>query len=66
MTPDRKLDDTYLMDAVIVGHLDSHFGMGCFGPKYHLTNARVERIFAVRRFHGDSEEVIKWYKSNSY
>lgn len=55
----------YLMDAVIVGQLDPHFGTGCFGPKYHITNARVERVFSVQEF-DNMPHAVEWLESNSY
>ena len=38
-----------LMDAVIVGQLDPHFGAGWFTPpKYLVSDARVERVFSIQ------------------
>jgi hypothetical protein len=58
-------DQIYLMDAVVVGRLDPHFGLGCFAPKYRVTNARVERVLSVRQFE-DIPQAVEWMKSNSY
>jgi hypothetical protein len=58
-------DRIYLMDAMIVGQLDSHFGMGCFGPKYHISNASVERVFSVQEFE-HMPQALEWLISTSY
>ena len=55
----------YLMDAVIVGQLDPYFGLGCFAPKYHISHAKVERVFSIQEFK-DMEQAVEWTKSNSY
>ncbi len=55
----------HLTDAIIVGQLSPDFGLGCFGPKYHVKNARIERILSTRAF-DESEDSVQWLKSNSY
>jgi hypothetical protein len=55
----------HLVDAVIVGQLDPYFKPGCFGPKYNISNARVERIFSTQNFE-DFELANKWIRANSY
>ena len=55
----------YLVDTEIVGHLDPLFGKACFGPKYQVDDAKVERVFSVKQF-GNSKEAAQWVKSNSY
>jgi hypothetical protein len=62
---DGESGDTYLMDAVISGQLNPIIGPGCFAPKYHVSGARVERVFSVRQFN-NIREVLQWFKSNSY
>jgi hypothetical protein len=52
-----------VVDAEVVGQLA--IGQGCFGPKYHVTNARFVRVFSTHAF-GDNEEAVRWFKSNSY
>lgn len=58
-------NESYAMDAVIVGKLDPYFSLGCFTPKYHIKNAKIERVIAVKQF-SNFEEAVQWYKSNSY
>lgn len=62
---DGESGQTYLMDAIIVGQLEPHFGQGCFAPKYHISNAKVERVFSVKEFE-DVPQAVKWIKTNSY
>jgi len=65
LTLNREADQIYLMDATMVGRLEPHFGLGCFAPKYRVSNAKVERVFSVRKFE-DMPQAIKWMKTNSY
>ena len=64
-TSGNYLKSIHLTDAVIIGELDPHFGPGCFGPKYHVKNARIERILSSHEF-VDLESSVQWFKSNSY
>lgn len=61
----REPERIYLMDAIVVGQMDSYIGMGCFGPKYNIKNVRVERVISIREFE-KSEQSLEWLKSNSY
>lgn len=67
--PSKSSDTVYqrihLTDAIVVGELDPHFGLGCFAPKYRVTNARIERIISSNEFDG-LESSVQWLKSNSY
>lgn len=65
ISADGETDIIYDVDAVIVGQLSPQIGMGCFAPKYHITNARVEHIFSVHRSTSSKDE-LEWYTSNSY
>jgi len=65
VTSNGEFDQIYLMDAIIVGRLEPQFGQGCFAPKYHISNAKVERVFSVKKFE-DMPQAIKWMKTNSY
>ena len=53
-----------VVDAEVVGQFAGP-GRGCFGPTYHVTDARVVRAFSIREF-GDRGEAVRWFKSNSY
>ena len=57
-------DKAYLMDAVIAGQLDPHFGQGCFAPRYHIFNARVEKVISIQEFE-NSSQAVEWVKFNS-
>ncbi|MDX6693007.1 MAG: hypothetical protein QOF02_610 [Blastocatellia bacterium] len=65
MSRDEANVRIYAMDAVIVGTLDSDFGPGCFGPKFHISNARVERVLSFSP-QLDLQTNLQWTKSNSY
>ncbi len=64
-THEKYFKSINLTDVVIVGQLDPEFGLGCFGPKYHVKNARIERILSSRAF-DELQDSVQWFRSNSY
>jgi len=55
----------YLTDAMLVGRFEPPPGItGCFGPKYHIFDATIERVIATREFE-NYEQGVQWLKSNS-
>jgi hypothetical protein len=64
---DRQWQDgrNYLTDAILIGRFEPPPGItGCFGPKYHIFDARIERLMATREFE-NYEQGVQWLKSNS-
>jgi hypothetical protein len=55
----------YATDTILIGHFETPVGItGCFGPKYDLSEARIERVLATHEF-DSSEQFLEWLKSNS-
>lgn len=52
----------YVTEAIVVGRFDPPDGMlHCFSPKYHISNARMERVIARHEF--SAEQLAEWFKS---
>lgn len=66
VTRNGEGNQIYLMDAVIIGRLDSQVGSGCWSPKYSIiSDGKVEQVFSIQKFE-DAPQAMKWLESNSY
>lgn len=55
----------YVTEAILVGRFDPPVGVtGCFGPKYYISDARIERVIANHAF-DSREQFLEWLKSQS-
>lgn len=60
-----ETERTYATEAILVGHFEPPVGStGCFGPKYHISEARIERVIANHEFQ-NHEQRTQWLKSIS-
>jgi hypothetical protein len=56
---------SHLTEAIIVGRFEPPDRMRhCFGPKYNISNARIERVIANHEFE-NNEQAAQWLKSKS-
>jgi hypothetical protein len=56
---------SYVTEAVLVGRFEPPDGIThCFSPKYHLSQARIERVIASHVFE-NTEHLIQWMDSKS-
>lgn len=54
----------YLTEAILTGDLDPDYGgTHCWGPKYHISRARIERVVSRRQF-DKMDEWLGWMESN--
>ena len=55
----------YVSEAILVGSFEPSPGItGCFGPKYYISDARIERVIANHAFES-REQFLEWLKSQS-
>ena len=53
----------FVYEVILVGTFDPPDGMlHCFSPKYHISNARIERILSEKEF-PSSKEISEWFNS---
>ena len=56
---------SYATEAILIGRFEKPIGItGCFGPKYDLSEARIERVIATHEFES-YEQFAQWTKSKS-
>jgi len=56
----------FVYEVILVGTFDPPDGMlHCFSPKYHISNARIERILSEKEF-PSSKELSEWFNSEAH
>ena len=62
----RDSESRVLYEVMLVGTFDAPDEIPlCFGPKYHISNARIERVLSVQEFRSPGE-LIEWFNSKSH
>jgi hypothetical protein len=57
-------EKAYISEVILVGRFEPPDGMlHCFSPKYHISNARIERILYTQEL--THEQVSEWIKSKA-
>ena len=44
------------VDAIIEGHFDGKFSLGCWGPKYHIAASKIELVSAITDYEAGAAE----------
>jgi hypothetical protein len=56
---------SYMTEAILVGRLEPPSGIPhCFSAKYHISQARIERVIRMQEFE-NNEQFVRWMKSKS-